>query len=559
MAHYGRLGRFDFRRMVDAARRVRTEMKKIFIFDTTLRDGSQGAGISFSVEDKIKIAKALDSFGMDYIEGGWPGSNPKDELFFARMKKTGLKHSKLTAFGSTRRKGCRADEDKNLCAIAASGVKTACIFGKSWDLHVKTALKTTNKENLDMISGSIAFLKSEKMEVIYDAEHFFDGYKSNKEYALETVKTAWEAGASWICLCETNGGMLPSDINKIVSEVADACPGMKFAVHAHNDSGCAVANSITAVEAGCIMVQGSVNGLGERCGNANLCSIIPGLQIKKGYNCVPEKSLAALTELSRYIDEIANLVPNDAKPYVGRNAFAHKAGIHVSAIERQSETYEHVNPSLVGNERRILVSDQAGKSNVMSKCCEMALGLDGAPEKVSKVIEIVKNKENLGYQYEDADGSFFLLTKKAVESFEPFFKLKSYRVAVEKNAAGGIVSEATVKLDVRGKEEHTVAEGDGPVNALDNCLRKALKKYYPGAEEIFLTDFKVRVINSEANTAAKVRVLIETSDSSRRWGTIGVNANIIDASWQALSDAVEYKLVKDADEKTENKKQKRKK
>ena len=519
-------------------------MKKIFVLDTTLRDGSQGAGISFTVEDKIKIAKALDNFGVDYIEGGWPGSNPKDELFFSQAKKLKFKNSKLTAFGSTRRKGIKACEDNSLRMIVNSGARAACIFGKTWDLHVKYALKTTNEENLKMISDSISFLKSKKVEVIYDAEHFFDGYKSNKAYALETVRAAVNAGAGIICLCETNGGCLPSDIRETVKEVIKEFPGVKFGIHTHNDSGCAVANSIVAVEEGCIMVQGTVNGLGERCGNANLCSIIPALQIKKGYKCVPQKSLKRLTELSRYVDEIANLIPNDAKPYVGRNAFAHKAGIHVSAMERNSETYEHMNPSFVGNERRVLVSDQSGKSNVVSKANEMAIGLCGAPENVKKIIDIVKEKENQGYQYEDADGSFFLLTKKALESFKPFFSLKGYRVAVEKDSCGNIVSEATVKLDIKGKEEHTVAEGDGPVNALDNCLRKALAKYYPGIKEVFLTDFKVRVVNSDANTAAKVRVLIESSDSSKSWGTIGVNENIIDASWQALSDSVEYKLIK---------------
>ncbi|MCL2144498.1 MAG: citramalate synthase [Endomicrobia bacterium] len=520
-------------------------MKKILIFDTTLRDGSQGAGISFSVEDKIKIAKALDNFGIDYIEGGWPGSNPKDELFFAQAKKLRFKNAKLTAFGSTRRKGCPANDDKSLRAIVDSGVKTACIFGKTWDLHVRYALKTTNEENLKMIADSVSFLKSKKIEVIYDAEHFFDGYKNNKEYALQTIKAAWDAGASLVCMCETNGGMLPSDIQKIIGEVKNVFPEMRLGIHTHNDSGCAVANSITAVEEGCIMVQGTVNGLGERCGNANLCSIIPGLQIKRNYKCVPAASLPKLTELSRYVDEIANIVPNDSKPYVGRNAFAHKAGIHVSAIERQSETYEHISPNLVGNERRILVSDLSGKSNVMSKAGEMALGLDKVSENAGKVIETVKNMENQGYQYEDADGSFFLLTKKALEDFKPFFKLKGYRVAVEKSSEGKIVSEATVKLDIKGKEEHTVAEGEGPVNALDNCLRKALVEYYPEIKNIVLTDFKVRVINSEANTAAKVRVLIESSDSAKTWGTIGVNENIIDASWQALSDAVEYKLLKE--------------
>ncbi|MCL2334852.1 MAG: citramalate synthase [Endomicrobia bacterium] len=519
-------------------------MKNILIFDTTLRDGSQGAGVSFTVEDKLKIAKALDAFGVAYIEGGWPGSNPKDELFFAQAKKLGFKNAKLTAFSSTRKKGCKASEDKSLCAITASGASAACIFGKTWDLHVQYALKTTNEENLNMISDSVKFLKSKKLEVVYDAEHFFDGFRSNKAYALETIRAAVNAGADIVCLCETNGGMLPSDVREIVRETLDKFPGVKFGIHAHNDSGCAVANTITAVEEGCVMVHGTINGIGERCGNANLCTIIPDLQIKRGLTCVPQKNLLKITELSRYVDEIANLVPNDSKPYVGRNAFAHKAGIHVSAIERLSKTYEHVDPSVVGNERRILVSDLAGKSNVVSKAGEMAAGLDVSPEKVKKIIDTLKDMENKGYQYEDADGSFLLLTKKALDAFKPFFTLKSYRVAVEKDSNGCIVSEATVKLDINGKEEHTVAEGDGPVNALDNCLRKALIKYYPQIKEIFLTDFKVRVVNTNANTAARVRVLIESSDNAKTWGTVGVNENIIDASWQALSDSVEYKLLK---------------
>ncbi|MDR3112804.1 MAG: citramalate synthase [Endomicrobium sp.] len=519
-------------------------MKKIYVLDTTLRDGSQGAGVSFTVDDKIKIAKALDAFGVSYIEGGWPGSNPKDENFFSKMKKYRLKNAKLAAFGSTRRKGCKAADDESLKSIADSGAQAACIFGKSWDLHVKCALKTSNEENLKMISESVSFLKSKKLEVIFDAEHFFDGYKSNKAYAVSCVQAAIEAGADFICLCETNGGALPSDIQKATRDIIKEFPKTKFGIHAHNDSGCAVANSITAAEEGCVMIQGTVNGIGERCGNANLCSIIPALQVKRGFSCVPSKNLKKLSELSRYADEIANLIPNDSKPYVGRNAFAHKAGVHVSAIQRNPATYEHIDPSLVGNERRILVSDLSGKSNVLSKAGELALDINGAPEKVRAVIETVKNMENQGYQYEDADASFFLLTKKALEAFKPFFCLKSYRVSVEKDAAGNIVSEATVKLDIRGKEEHTVAEGDGPVNALDNCLRKALVKYYPAIKEMALTDFKVRVVNSDANTAAKVRVLIESSDSSKSWGTIGVNENIIDASWQALTDSVEYKLVK---------------
>ncbi|MDR3071304.1 MAG: citramalate synthase [Endomicrobium sp.] len=521
-------------------------MKKILIFDTTLRDGSQRVGISFTVEDKVKIAKALDAFGVSYIEGGWPGTNPKDDLFFAQMKKIKLKNAKLTAFGSTRRKNSKTSEDKNLNAIIKSDVKTACIFGKSWDLHVKRVLQTTNEENIKMISESINYLKSKKLEVIFDAEHYFDGFKSNEKYALATIQSATKAGADIICLCETNGGMLPSDVEKIVKKTLAFFQKIKFGIHAHNDSGCAVANSITAIEKGCILIQGTINGIGERCGNANLCSIIPALELNKNCNCISKKNIKTLTQLSRYIDEIANLVPDDSSPYVGRNAFVHKAGMHVSAVGKKPETYEHIDPAFVGNVRKISISDLSGKTNVISKANEMAINIKNIAEKnVKKIIDIVKKKENNGYQYEGADASFFLIIKKTLGIFKPLFSLKGYRVSVEKDVNGNIISEATVKLDIKGKEEHTVAEGDGPVNALDNCLRKALIKYYPTIKDVFLRDFKVRVVDGDANTAAKVRVLIESSDSSKWWGAIGVSRNIIDASWQALSDSFEYKLIKD--------------
>ncbi|MBR3655127.1 MAG: citramalate synthase [Elusimicrobia bacterium] len=517
-------------------------MRQIKIFDTTLRDGSQGAGIAFSVEDKLKIAAALDEFGVSYIEGGWPGSNPKDEEFF-KLAKGKFKNSKLVAFSSTRKAKSNVKNDENLKKIVKSGAKVACIFGKSWDLHVECALKTTLKENLKMISDTVSFLKSKKFEVIYDAEHYFDGYIHNKDYAVQTIKAAIDAGADYICLCETNGGVLPPFIEKIVKETIAAFPNVKFGIHAHNDSECAVANSIIAVQSGCELVQGTINGIGERCGNANLCSIIPSLQLKGKYRCVPVRSLKNITELSRYVDEIANLVPNDSLPYVGRSAFAHKAGVHVAAIKKESKTYEHINPKHVGNRRNILVSDLSGKSNIVSKADELAIDLE-KEKNLHGIIDIVKEKENEGYQYENADGSFYILTKKVENKCKDFFTLKSYRVSVEKNADGSIVSEATVKLDVNGKEEHTVAEGEGPVNALDKCLRKALIKFYPEIKTVLLTDFKVRVINSDANTAAKVRVLIETKDKKQSWGTIGVSENIIDACWQALSDSVEYKLLK---------------
>ena len=517
-------------------------MKQIKIFDTTLRDGSQGAGISFSVEDKLKIAAALDEFGVSYIEGGWPGSNPKDEEFF-KLAKGKFKKSKLVAFSSTRKAKSNIKDDENLKKIIKSGVKVVCIFGKSWDLHVECALKTTLQENIKMISDTVSFLKSKKFEVIYDAEHYFDGYIHNKNYAIQTIKAAIDAGADYICLCETNGGVLPSYIEKIVKETINEFPNVKFGIHAHNDCECAVANSIIAVQSGCELVQGTINGIGERCGNANLCSIIPSLQLKGKYHCVPVRSLKNITELSRYIDEIANLVPNDYLPYVGRSAFAHKSGVHVSAIKKESKTYEHIDPKHVGNKRNILVSDLSGKSNIVSKADELAINLE-KEKNLRGIIDVVKEKENEGYQYENADGSFYILTKKVENKYKDFFTLKSYRVSVEKNADGSIVSEATVKLDVNGKEEHTVAEGEGPVNALDKCLRKALIKFYPEIKTVLLTDFKVRVINSDANTAAKVRVLIETKDKKQSWGTIGVSENIIDACWQALSDSVEYKLLR---------------
>ncbi|MFH1367915.1 MAG: citramalate synthase [Elusimicrobiota bacterium] len=519
-------------------------MKKIELFDTTLRDGSQGAGISFTVDDKLKIARALDNFGFHYIEGGWPGSNEKDELFFKEAKKIKFKHAKLVAFASTRHKNHKAYQDASLKAIIGSKVKVACIFGKTWDMHVTHALRASLEDNLNMISDSISFLKSKGLEAIYDAEHFFDGFKANREYALKTLKAAADAGAACLALCETNGGMLPNDIREIVQIVARKFPGMRLGIHTHNDSDCAVANSVVAVLEGCSLVQGTVNGYGERCGNANLCSIIPALQLKLGYNCFPKGKLPQLTELSRYVDEIANLLPDEQQPYVGRNAFAHKAGIHVSAVARNSSTYEHMEPSDVGNERRILVSELSGRSNIAFKSGELSLDLEKDPDNMTKVIEAVKKMENQGYQFEDADATFALVARKALGKHKPFFELKSYHVEVERNSHGEVVSEATIKIDVNGKEEHTVAEGEGPVNALDGCMRKALAKFYPEIKEVSLMDFKVRVINAGAGTAAKVRVFIESKDNQSSWGTVGVSENIIEASWKALVDGIEYKLLK---------------
>ncbi|OGR85416.1 MAG: citramalate synthase [Elusimicrobia bacterium RIFCSPLOWO2_01_FULL_54_10] len=516
------------------------------LFDTTLRDGTQGSGVSLSVEDKLKIAQALDRLGVHYIEGGWPGSNPKDELFFKEAKKLRLKHARLTAFGSTRRKGKPAHHDPNLAAIVRVKTPAACIFGKSWDFQVIHALRATLPENLKMIEDSVRFLKSKGLEVIYDAEHFFDGYRANSEYALASLKAAARAGASNLTLCDTNGGSVPSQIRDIFQAVRRELPDASFGIHTHNDTECAVANAVTAVEEGAVLVQGTINGYGERCGNANLVSIIANLKLKLGINCVTEDQLRSLTEVSRYVSEIANIVPNDHQPYVGFSAFAHKGGVHVSAMARHTSTYEHVDPAIVGNQRRILISELSGQSNVLLKAKELKLDFSKNTAAVKSVIEAVKKMENQGYQFEGAEGSFAVLVKKALGEHKAFFELIGFRVSVESGENGnGMVSEASLKLRVGGKVQHTVAEGEGPVNALDNALRKALEKYYPPLKTVSLTDFKVRVINASGGTKAKVRVLIESRDHKDEWSTVGVSENIIEASWHALADSIEYKLLKD--------------
>lgn len=521
-------------------------MNTIKIFDTTLRDGTQSAGISPSVDDKLKIAGRLDELGVHYIEGGWPGSNPKDEEFFKKAKTLNLKHARLVAFGSTRRKGIPASQDSNLQSILEVGVTTACIFGKTWDFHVIHALRTTYEENIKMIFDSIQFLKSKGLEVLYDAEHFFDGFRANKSYALQTVQAAVDAGAESITLCDTNGGMLPQAIREIIREVKKSVTS-PLGIHAHNDSDCAVANTLIAVEEGCVLVQGTINGIGERTGNANLISVIPGIMLKLKRKCISEKQLQTLTEISRYVTETLNMVSWDHQPYVGYSAFAHKGGIHASAVARHTETYEHINPEVVGNKRQILVSELSGRSNVVSKIKELNIDFDDSSGESTKIIDNIKKLENEGYQFEGAEGSFVLLIHKTMGSFKPFFELKGFRVVIEKDwRTGNMVSEATIKVKVGEKIEHMVAEGDGPVNALDGALRKALEKFYPKLREVSLTDFRVRVINAVSGTAAKVRVLIESRDTTDVWNTIGVSENIIEASWQALADSVEYKLLKDS-------------
>ncbi len=516
------------------------------LFDTTLRDGTQGSGVSLSVEDKLKIAVALDRLGVHYIEGGWPGSNPKDEVFFKEARKLKLKNAKLTAFGSTRRKNTPAHQDPNLLAIVRVKTPAACIFGKSWDFQVIEALRATLDENLNMIRDSVKFLKSKRLEVVYDAEHFFDGYRANPEYALATLRAAYSAGADNLTLCDTNGGNIPSTIATVVQTVRRSLPNATFGIHTHNDTDCAVANAVTAVEEGVTLVQGTINGYGERCGNANLVSIIANLKIKLGIDCVSDQAFRSLTEVSRYVSEIANIVPNDHQPYVGFSAFAHKGGVHVSAMARHTKTYEHIDPAMVGNQRRILISELSGQSNVLLKARELKIDFSKDSAAAKHVIDTVKKMEHQGYQFEGAEASFALLVRRALGHQKKFFDLKGFRVSDEKTSQDGkMVSEAAVKLAVDGVEEHTVAEGDGPVSALDNALRRALEPFYPSLAKVSLTDFKVRVINAEAGTKAKVRVLIESRDAKDEWITIGVSENIIEASWQALADSIEYKLLKD--------------
>lgn len=520
----------------------------IKLFDTTLRDGAQAEGVSYSTQDKLQIAKALDRLGIHYIEGGWPGSNPKDNQFFKEARALDLKQARLVAFGSTRRKGVKTAQDPNLQAIVDTQVPVACIFGKSWDMQVTHALRTTLEENLAMIRDSVAFLKSKKLEVIYDAEHFFDGFRANRPYALKTLQAAQDAGADCLTLCDTNGGSLPSQIMEAMKVVKKVLPKAVWGIHVHNDSGCAVANTLASVEGGATLVQGTMNGIGERCGNADLSAIIPNLQLKMGFRCLSDAQIRSLTEVSRSIQEISNLVPNDRAPYVGNSAFAHKGGIHVSAVSRHAATYEHIDPVVVGNQRRVLVSELSGKSNVLLKGKELNIDFSKDGKSTDIILEALKKREAEGYHYEGAEASFELLVEKALGRYQPAFDLKGFRVVVERERGehSKLLTEATLKVLVNGHEEHTVAEGDGPVNALDNALRKALERFYPALKETSLTDFKVRVVNAAAGTAARVRVLIESVDGKDAWTTTGVSTNLIEASWLALVDAIEYKLFKDS-------------
>ncbi|MBI4777761.1 citramalate synthase [Candidatus Desantisbacteria bacterium] len=515
---------------------------KVFIYDTTLRDGTQMEGINFSLENKLRIAKRLDHMGVHYIEGGWPGSNPKDIRFFEEMKNIRLTQAKLTAFGSTRRAKVAVDKDPNIQALLTAQTGTICIFGKTWDLHVKEALNIFLEENLDLIRDSVAYLKKHNKEVIYDAEHFFDGYKSNQKYALSTLETAMEAGADTIVLCDTNGGSMPQEIEEAIAVVKKVI-NVPLGIHSHNDSDMAVANTITAVKMGCCHVQGTINGYGERCGNANLCSIISNLKLKLRIDCISDEQLKSITEVSRYVSELANMVPQTHQPFVGASAFAHKGGIHVSAVKKNPLTYEHILPELVGNSRRILISELAGQSSILHKAEEYKITLSKDTEDVRKILKKVKELEDAGYQFEGADASFELLMKKTVGDYKPFFTLKGFRIIVEKKE-DEILSEATIKIEVDDEVEYTVAEGDGPVDALDKALREALEGFYPILKGVHLTDYKVRVLDAKDGTAAKVRVLIESSSFNETWGTVGVSENLIEASYQALRDSIEYVLYR---------------
>jgi len=518
----------------------------IRLFDTTLRDGTQGEGISFSANDKLKACEKLDELGIHYIEGGWPGSNPKDVEFFKNAKALSLSTSKICAFGSTRRAKLKAEDDPNLKAIIDVDTEVASIFGKSWDFHVIEALKIPLEKNLEMIYDSIVFLKEHGIEVIYDAEHFFDGYKRNKEYAMSTIKEADKAGADCISLCDTNGGSLPFEIGSIISEIKSDIKS-KIGIHAHNDSECAVANSLEAVKNGAVHVQGTINGYGERCGNANLCSIIPSLKIKMKLNCISDEQLSKLKNVSAYIAELGNISPEMHQPYVGSSAFAHKGGIHVSAIQRHPDTYEHIKPELVGNRTRVIVSELSGRSNIIFKAKEYGVDLESADAKLDFILEKIKKLENEGYQFEGAEASFELLMKKALGTYKKFFELEGIMVVIDKRGDMDSRSEATIKLRVNEKEFHTAAEGNGPVNALDKALRKALIGAYPEIKNFNLTDYKVRVLEGEEGTGSVVRVLIRTHGYNKTWDTVGVSENIITASWYALVDSVEYGLAKFVD------------
>ncbi|MEG4072698.1 citramalate synthase [Microcoleus sp. Pol14C2] len=521
---------------------------RLWIYDTTLRDGAQCEGLSLSLEDKLRIARQLDSLGIPFIEGGWPGANPKDVQFFWRLKEQPLTQAEVVAFCSTRRPGTTAANDEMLQAILSAGTRWVTLFGKSWDLHVIESLKTTLDENLAMIRDTIEYLRSQGRRVIYDAEHWFDGYKHNRDYAIKTLEVAADAGAEWLVLCDTNGGTLPHEISEVVRDVLESLgtnrqKSLQLGIHTHNDSGVAVANALAAVREGVRMVQGTINGYGERCGNADLCSLIPNFQLKLGQNCIEDEQLVRLTQVSRSISEIVNLAPDDRAPFVGLSAFAHKGGIHVSAVEKNPLTYEHLEPEKIGNRRRIVISDQAGLSNVLAKARTFGMDLDRKNPACRQILEKLKDLESQGYQFEGAEASFELLMREALGKRKHLFEIKGFQVHCDKGREETVNSLATVKVTVNGQDILECAEGNGPVSALDAALRKALRNFYPAITDFNLTDYKVRILDGCAGTSAKTRVLAEFSNGQDRWTTVGVSGNILDASYQAVVEGLEYGLV----------------
>jgi 2-isopropylmalate synthase len=519
---------------------------QIALYDTTLRDGAQREGISFSLDDKLKIARRLDLLGVGYIEGGWPGSNPKDMAFFEEAPNLRLERAVIVAFGSTQRAGGTAGEDANIRALVAADTPAVAVVGKSWDLHVREVLNTTLDENLRIIADSVRYLKALGREVIYDAEHFFDGYAANPAYAMQTLAAAADAGADVLVLCDTNGGGLPSDIAAVVADVR-AATTIPLGIHAHNDGEMAVANSVAAVQAGAEHVQGTINGYGERCGNANLCSLIPTLQLKMGYDCVSDDQLRSLTDTAGYVSELANLRLYPQQPYVGRSAFAHKGGIHVDALLKCEESYQHIDPNLVGNRKRVVVSELSGKSNIAYKATEFGLDLSAGAERSRQIVRNIKELESRGFQFEGAEGSVELLIRRARPGYQAPFELLDFHVLVRESENGSMSSQATVKVQVGDQAIHTAADGNGPVNALDAAVRKALLPFYPDLSNVRLTDYKVRILDGGAGTAAQTRVLIDSSDGHRAWSTVGSSTNIIEASWQALADSLEYALLNGSD------------
>jgi 2-isopropylmalate synthase len=521
--------------------------RRIQICDTTLRDGAQAEGVSFSGAGKVQLALRLDEFGLDFVEGGYAGSNRKDMEFFAAVRKRRLAHAQVVAFGSTRRAHCRVQADPYVAFLLKARTPVVTVYGKAWRLHVRDVLRTTARENLAMIADTVRFLKRHGRRVFFDAEHFFDGYKDSPEFALQALGAAADAGADLLVLCDTNGGSLPHEVDEITRRVVAAARA-PVGIHTHNDAGLAVANTLAAVRAGAVHVQGTVNGFGERCGNADLCALIPTLQLKMGLRCVPDGQLAKLRELSLYVSDLVNLRPDLRAPYVGESAFSHKAGPHVNAVKKNPRTFEHIRPEQVGNRRKVLVSELAGSSSVLLKAVELGVGRKESAEGAREILAALKRLEHRGYAFESADASFRILIQKVLKKHKSFFDLEGFRVIVEKRGQGErCVSEATVKVSVKGQVEQTVAEGDGPVNALDKALRKALRRFYPAIAKVHLTDFRVRILDPQEATAAKTRVLIESTDGEESWGTVGVSENIIEASWEALVDGVEYKLFREED------------